>query len=125
MVSHAWENSSIPSRTNCLIATALIALIHGQRDPYLDGHCHRRKRNRNHRAKIGNRPYSRHHHPGQQSRKYKTVFEVASITLMILNGNYSKIDSYQVGMGLLWIASPIAVISGIEYFKKFIKTVMV
>ncbi len=57
--------------------------------------------------------------------KYKTVFEVASITLLILNGNYFNIDSYQVGMGLLWIALLIAVISGFDYFKKFIKTVIV
>ena len=57
--------------------------------------------------------------------KYKTVFEVASITLLILNGNYFNIDSYQVGMGLLWIALLIAVISGFDYFRKFIKTVIV
>ena len=57
--------------------------------------------------------------------KYKTVFEVASITLMIFDGNYSKIDFYQVGMGLLWIALAVAVISGIDYFKRFLKTVMV
>jgi VIT1/CCC1 family predicted Fe2+/Mn2+ transporter len=30
-----------------------------------------------------------------------------------------------VGMGLLWIALVIAVISGIDYFKKFLKTVIV
>jgi CDP-diacylglycerol--glycerol-3-phosphate 3-phosphatidyltransferase len=57
--------------------------------------------------------------------KYKTVFEVASITLLIFNGDYFKIDFYQVGMGLLWIALVIAVISGIDYFKKFLKTVIV
>ena len=57
--------------------------------------------------------------------KYKTVFEVASITLLIFNGDYLKIDFYQVGMGLLWIALVVAVISGIDYFKKFLKTVIV
>jgi len=57
--------------------------------------------------------------------KYKTVFEVASITLMIFDGNYSKFDFYQVGMGLLWIALAVAVISGVDYFKRFLKSVIV
>jgi CDP-diacylglycerol--glycerol-3-phosphate 3-phosphatidyltransferase len=49
--------------------------------------------------------------------KYKTVFEVASITFLILDGKYFSIELHQVGMGLLWIALGLAVISGIDYFK--------
>ncbi len=57
--------------------------------------------------------------------KYKTVFEVASITFLILNGKYFSIELHQVGMGLLWIALGLAVISGVDYFKKFLKTIII
>ena len=57
--------------------------------------------------------------------KYKTVLEVASISFLILNGDYFSIDWYQVGMGLLWAAMALAVISGVDYFKKFLKVIIV
>jgi CDP-diacylglycerol--glycerol-3-phosphate 3-phosphatidyltransferase len=57
--------------------------------------------------------------------KYKTVFEVASISFLIFDGNLFSIDFHQVGMVLLWVAMGIAVISGINYFKDFLKTIMV
>ena len=57
--------------------------------------------------------------------KYKTVFEVASVTLLIYNGSYSSISFYQVGIGLLWVALALAVLSGIDYFRKFFKSVVV
>jgi len=57
--------------------------------------------------------------------KYKTVLEVASISFLILNGDYFSIDWYQVGMGLLWAAMALAVISGVDYFKKFLKTIII
>jgi CDP-diacylglycerol--glycerol-3-phosphate 3-phosphatidyltransferase len=57
--------------------------------------------------------------------KYKTIFEVASITFLILNGNYFSLKLYQVGMGLLWVAMGLAVISGVDYFKKFLKSIIV
>ena len=57
--------------------------------------------------------------------KYKTVFEVASISFLILNGDYFSIQFYQVGMVLLWIAMGLAVISGVDYFKKFLKTIII
>jgi len=57
--------------------------------------------------------------------KHKTVFEVASISLLILNGNYFSIQLQQVGMGLLWIAMGLAVISGADYFKRFLKTIII
>jgi len=56
--------------------------------------------------------------------KYKTVFEVAAITFLILNGEYFSIDFYLVGMVLLWIALAMAVISSIDYFKKFLKKII-
>lgn len=56
--------------------------------------------------------------------KYKTVFEVAAITFLILNSEYLSINFYLVGMVLLWIALTMAVISGIDYFKKFLKTII-
>jgi len=57
--------------------------------------------------------------------KYKTVLEVASISFLILKGDYFSIDWYQVGMGLLWVAMALAVISGVDYFKKFLKTIII
>ncbi len=56
--------------------------------------------------------------------KYKTVFESASITLLIYNGTYSSISFYQVGIGLLWVALALAVLSGADYFRKFFKSVV-
>ncbi len=55
--------------------------------------------------------------------KYKTVFEVASITFLIFNGEYLSIDFKVVGLALLWISLIIAVISAIDYFKGFLKQV--
>ena len=57
--------------------------------------------------------------------KYKTVFEVASIALLILKGEVFSVDLYQVGMVLLWIAMAFAVISGVDYFKKFLKSIII
>jgi len=56
--------------------------------------------------------------------KHKTVLEVASITCLILNASYFFIDFYWVGMGLLWVAMGLAVISGIDYFQKFLRTII-
>ncbi len=57
--------------------------------------------------------------------KYKTVFEVAAITLLILGGNHLSINIHLMGMILLWIALLLAVFSGIDYFNKFLKTIIV
>jgi len=57
--------------------------------------------------------------------KYKTVFEVASVTLLIFDGNLFSIDFFLVGMALLWVSMGIAVISGIDYFNRFLKSVIV
>jgi len=57
--------------------------------------------------------------------KYKTVFEVASIFFLILNGNYFSLNFHPIGMVLLWVAFGIAVISGADYFWKYLKSIIV
>lgn len=57
--------------------------------------------------------------------KYKTIFEVASIFFLILNGKYFGMNFHSVGMGLLWVALMLAVFSGIYYFKKFLKEIII
>jgi len=57
--------------------------------------------------------------------KYKTVFEVASIFFLILNGSYFSINFRSIGLALLWVALGIAVISAVDYFKKFLKSIII
>jgi len=57
--------------------------------------------------------------------KYKTVFEAAAITFLIVNGRYIGIDFHAVGMVFLWVALVMAVASGVDYFRKFLKAVIV
>jgi len=57
--------------------------------------------------------------------KYKTAFEMTSIFFLILGGSYLGIDFHLVGMILLWVALVLAVLSGIDYFRKFLKTILV
>ena len=57
--------------------------------------------------------------------KYKTVFEVASIFFLILNGSYFSINFRSIGLVLLWVALGIAVISAVDYFKKFLKSIII
>ena len=57
--------------------------------------------------------------------KYKTVFEVASISFLILDGDPFSIGFLQVGMILLWIAMILAVFSGVDYFRRFLKTIII
>jgi CDP-diacylglycerol--glycerol-3-phosphate 3-phosphatidyltransferase len=57
--------------------------------------------------------------------KYKTVFQVASIFFLIFNEEYFSINFHLVGMVLLWIALVITVISGIDYFKSFLKEIII
>jgi len=56
--------------------------------------------------------------------KYKTVFEMTSIFFLILNGSYLFIDFHLIGMVLLWVALILAVLSGVDYFKGFLKAVI-
>ena len=57
--------------------------------------------------------------------KYKTVFEVASIALLILDRTYLSVDCRLWGMVFLWVALVIAVLSGFDYFQKFLKVIIV
>jgi CDP-diacylglycerol--glycerol-3-phosphate 3-phosphatidyltransferase len=57
--------------------------------------------------------------------KYKTVFEAASVFFLILNGSYSFLSFRPIGMFFLWVALGIAVISGVDYFRKYLKSIIV
>jgi len=56
--------------------------------------------------------------------KYKTAFEMTSIFFLILDGPYLSINFHLIGMGLLWVALILAALSGFDYFKKFLKTII-
>jgi CDP-diacylglycerol---glycerol-3-phosphate 3-phosphatidyltransferase len=56
--------------------------------------------------------------------KYKTVFEVVSIFFLILDENYFSINFHLIGIVFLWIALLIAVISGVDYFRKYLKYII-
>jgi CDP-diacylglycerol--glycerol-3-phosphate 3-phosphatidyltransferase len=57
--------------------------------------------------------------------KYKTVFEVSSIFCLIMKGGSPHINFYNIGMVLLWIAMGLAVLSGIDYFRRFLKEIVI
>ncbi len=57
--------------------------------------------------------------------KRKTFFEVVSISFLILGGDPYPAILRQAGMVVLWVAMGLAVISGIDYFKKFLKSIVV
>jgi CDP-diacylglycerol--glycerol-3-phosphate 3-phosphatidyltransferase len=57
--------------------------------------------------------------------KYKTVFEVASIFCLIMKGGSPHINFYSIGMVILWIAMGLAIFSGIDYFRKFLKEIVI
>ena len=57
--------------------------------------------------------------------KYKTFFEGASIFFFILDGGAASFRFYWIGLGLLWVALFLAVISAIDYFRKFLKLIIV
>lgn len=60
-----------------------------------------------------------------QVGKYKTAFEMTAIFFLILNGPFLSVDFHLIGMVFLWVALILAVISGFDYFKKFLKRIMV
>ena len=63
--------------------------------------------------------------PASHLGKYKTVFEVAAITFLILNEEYFSIHCLFVGIVLLWIALLLAVYSGVDYFRRFLKEIII
>jgi CDP-diacylglycerol--glycerol-3-phosphate 3-phosphatidyltransferase len=56
--------------------------------------------------------------------KYKTFLEVLSVFFLILNGEYFSIDFQDAGVALLGVAVIFAVISGVKYFKDFLKEII-
>jgi len=63
--------------------------------------------------------------PASNYGKHKTVFETIAIFFLILNGEYFSINFYPVGMVFLWIALLLAVYSGVDYFKRFLKEIII
>jgi CDP-diacylglycerol--glycerol-3-phosphate 3-phosphatidyltransferase len=57
--------------------------------------------------------------------KYKTVFEMTSIFFLILGGRYFSVDFHPIGMVFLWVALVVAVVSGVDYFRKYLKSIIV
>jgi len=57
--------------------------------------------------------------------KYKTAFEMTAIFFLILGGEYLSIDCHRVGMVFLWVALVLAVLSGFDYFRKFLRTIVI
>jgi CDP-diacylglycerol--glycerol-3-phosphate 3-phosphatidyltransferase len=56
--------------------------------------------------------------------KYKTAFEMAAIFFLILRGPFLSIDFHLIGMVLLWVALILAILSGVDYFKRFLKVIL-
>jgi len=57
--------------------------------------------------------------------KYKTVFEMTSIFFLILDGRYFSVNFHPIGMVFLWVALVVAVVSGVDYFRKYLKSIIV
>jgi len=57
--------------------------------------------------------------------KYKTFFEGGAIFCLILSGEYLSVDFRQVGMVLLGIALILAIVSGVKYFKDFLREIII
>jgi len=57
--------------------------------------------------------------------KYKTAFEMTSIFFLILDGPFLSINFHLIGMALLWVALFLAIFSGFDYFRKFLKTIII
>ncbi len=57
--------------------------------------------------------------------KYKTLFETFAIFFLILKETYLSLNFYQIGLGLLWVAMAMAILSAVDYFRKFLRTIIV
>lgn len=56
--------------------------------------------------------------------KYKTAFQIASVIALILHYNFLSIDFQSVGTVLLYLALILTLWSGIDYFMRFLKTII-
>ncbi len=54
--------------------------------------------------------------------KYKTVFQIASVTALLVHYKFWGVDFQAIGMVFLWIALIFTVWSGVGYFVRFVKT---
>jgi len=112
-----------PLADKLLMVTALIALIPARGIPIWDGHHHRWK------GDCRDRPEIDCGRPGNGDRrrawgKYKTFLEVLSIFFLILDGEYFSIDFRDAGWPSWGVAVVFAVISGVIYFKDFLKEII-
>lgn len=57
--------------------------------------------------------------------KHKTVFETIAIFFLILDGEYFLVNFHAVGVVFLWIALFLAVYSGVDYFRRFLKEIII
>jgi CDP-diacylglycerol---glycerol-3-phosphate 3-phosphatidyltransferase len=63
--------------------------------------------------------------PAGRAGKYKTFFETAAICCLILDGYFLSVDFHQIGMGLLSVALLLAIVSGVAYFRDFLKEIII
>ncbi len=57
--------------------------------------------------------------------RYKTFFEVLAIFCLIMKGGSPHVNFYNIGMILLWVATGLAILSAADYFRKFLKEIVV
>ena len=57
--------------------------------------------------------------------KFKPVFEVGSIFCLIMKGGSPHVNFYDIGMVLLWVAMGMALLSGFDYFRKFLREIVI
>lgn len=57
--------------------------------------------------------------PAEMAGKVKLIAQISAIILLLINGRLLGIDLLLIGMGALWIAMILAVLSGIKYFITF------
>lgn len=54
--------------------------------------------------------------------KYKTVFQIAAVTALLIHYKFLGVDFQAIGMVFLWIALIFTIWSGVGYFVRFLKT---
>jgi CDP-diacylglycerol--glycerol-3-phosphate 3-phosphatidyltransferase len=53
--------------------------------------------------------------------KYKTIFQIASVTALLVHYKFLGIDFQTLGMVFLWLALIFTIWSGVDYFARFLK----
>jgi CDP-diacylglycerol--glycerol-3-phosphate 3-phosphatidyltransferase len=59
--------------------------------------------------------------PAEMGGKVKMVAQFISIVALLLDRSHIGVDLYGIGVGLLWIAMVIGIVSGFQYFVLFRK----